>query len=74
MSVRWFRSVLAFPFFRYFDFRLPPSLGKTQASLVLLSLLCSFRLFRYKNLCANRLRIIFIYNGRNGKITEPTNE
>jgi len=36
-------------FFRYsvfFDYRLPPSrLGKAQACLVLLSLLCRFRLF-----------------------------
>ena len=45
--------MILFPLFRLFDFRLPPSLGKTQASLVLLSLLCRFRLFRYKKPCAN---------------------
>ena len=35
----------------------------------------NFRFFRYKKILAPiTLRIIFIYNGRNGKITEPTNE
>jgi hypothetical protein len=47
-------SVIGFAF-RFFDFRLPPSrLGKTQANLVLLSLLCRFRLFRYKNYYSNK--------------------